>query len=238
VLDYKVGHYVKWDNIPSEHRKDIMNTFMFVKHKYKPNGAYERTKARWVTDGANQSPNLYDLISSSMVTLTTVFIMFSLASLFKANCKSYDIKGAFLNCKIHDNKNIYVVIRKEVADVWITMDPSAVPFLNNKGELYLQLDKYLYGLKQAPLMFQLMLHDFLLSLEYQQTENDDCLFIKRDETGFSIICTHVDDLLQISTSENLINELKTKLQEKFVQITVNEPIDSYLGMNVKQNEDF
>jgi hypothetical protein len=51
-LDFQVGHYTHYRNIPLTHRNlNILSTFMFIKHKMKPNGRYERTKARLVVDG-------------------------------------------------------------------------------------------------------------------------------------------------------------------------------------------
>jgi hypothetical protein len=239
MLDYNIGHYVFYDDIPSGCRGEILNTFMFIKHKFKPDGKYDKTKARLVADGANESSRLFDNISSSMVHLSTVFILLSLSTLYSAKCVTFDIKGAFLNCSTKNNsKKMFIVVRKDIANLWSQLDPTAERYLNKNGDLYLRLDKYLYGLKQSPLMFQQLLHEFLLSLNYQQCEQDDCLFVKKEtETSWSIICTHVDDILQISTSDSLITELQTKLIDKFKEITFNENGDSYLGMSMSQSKD-
>jgi hypothetical protein len=84
----------------------------------KPNGRYERTKARLVVDGSRQGKHLYDFISSKTVTLSLVFVMFNIASFFKCFMVSYDIKGAFLNAGFQkDDVPTYVVIRKEIVDM-------------------------------------------------------------------------------------------------------------------------
>jgi hypothetical protein len=31
TLDYKLGHYVRWKDVPVENRKEVMNTSMFDK---------------------------------------------------------------------------------------------------------------------------------------------------------------------------------------------------------------
>jgi hypothetical protein len=48
MLSYKVGHYKLYKDIPERLRKNILHSFMFIKHKTKPDGSYDRTKARFV----------------------------------------------------------------------------------------------------------------------------------------------------------------------------------------------
>jgi hypothetical protein len=36
MLDYKVGRYIKYDDIPQEKKKNILRAFMFMKEKHKP----------------------------------------------------------------------------------------------------------------------------------------------------------------------------------------------------------
>lgn len=46
-----------------------------------------------------------------------------------------------------DDVPMYVVIRKEVADLWALIDPTCSEYRNQKGDLILTLDKFVYGLK-------------------------------------------------------------------------------------------
>jgi hypothetical protein len=52
MLDYHVGTYINYKDIIK--KNNIVNSFMFLKHKHKPNGDYDRTKARLVANGAKQ----------------------------------------------------------------------------------------------------------------------------------------------------------------------------------------
>jgi hypothetical protein len=121
---------------------------MFMKDKTKPDGTYDKTKGRMVVNEANQKDHMYDMISSSTVSLTSVFLLMNIASYHKCILASYDVKGAFLNAKFEKSDEVtYIRIRKEVAKIWVHLDPTAATFLNPKGELLLQLDKFVYGLK-------------------------------------------------------------------------------------------
>jgi len=236
MIQYNVGTYIKYKDISYELRRFILPSFMFIKHKHRPDGTYERTKARIVGDGSKQTADMFDIISSSTVTLTSVFLLLNIATRLRARTVSYDIKGAFLNVKKSPNENpIFLRIRKEVADVWVTVDPSAAEYVDERGELIIELNKYMYGLKQAPVMFQKHLIQLLLSNDYTQCKHDECIFTKSNGSDISILSTHVDDILQVSTSEHFIEELKQILIDAYQHITFNSTCDAYLGMKMLTN---
>jgi hypothetical protein len=236
-LDYKVGHYVRFSDIPLNHRKsNILLSFMFIKHKMKPDGRYDKTKARLVGDGSKQGKHMYELIASTTVSLSIVFVLFNIASYFRCRLVSYDIKGAFLHASFTDeDEPTYLLIRKEVVDIWIKLDETAIPFVNTKGDLILLLDKFVYGLKQSPLKFQLHLTGVLKLLGYVRSEFDDCLYTKVIGERFSIISTHVDDILQVTNCEEMLNNLHKGLDEAYGTCQFNEKADSYLGMNITRD---
>ena len=120
MLQFKVGHYVRFKDIPKSKRSNILQSFMFLKHKTKPDGAYDKTKARLVCNGATQKEHMYDMISSSTVGLSSVFLMFNLASYFKTKITTYDIKGAFLHARFGPKDEVtYIRINKEVTELWV-----------------------------------------------------------------------------------------------------------------------
>jgi hypothetical protein len=236
-LDYRVGHYVRFTDIPLEHRiSNILSSFMFIKHKTKPDGRYDKTKARLVGDGSKQDKHMYELIASTTISLSIVFVLFNIASYYGCRLVSYDIKGAFLHASFtEDDEPTYLMVRKEVVDIWVKLDPTALPFVNTKGDLLLLLDKFVYGLKQSPLKFQQHLTGVLKLLGYVRSEYDDCLYTKIEGIHFSIISTHVDDILQVSNSDKMVDELHAGLDEAYGTCQFNEQADSYLGMNITRD---
>jgi hypothetical protein len=237
MLDYQVGYYVLYDKIPRKLRRNILRAFMFIKHKMRPDGTYDRTKARLVGNGSQQDVKLYDMISSSTVSIASVFVLLNIATYFKSHIAVMDIKGAFLHAKVPaTNEPIYLLVDAQTSSYWKTVDPTAAEFLNDKGELTLRLDKFIYGLKQSPLMFQRHLTGVIIGLGYKQCLNDECVFYKHVDGNYSILSTHVDDVLQVTSDTSLIEELKTKLIEIYQSIDINLNPTSYLGMNIKRNE--
>ena len=121
MITYQVGRFVKWEDIPDNEKGNILQCFMFIKHKEKPDGSYDKTKARLVGDGSKQGEFMYDMISSAhTVALSSVFMMFNIASKYQCKLITFDIKGAFLHAKFTD-KDVptYIRVPKEVADIWI-----------------------------------------------------------------------------------------------------------------------
>ncbi|CAM9003245.1 unnamed protein product [Rhodiola kirilowii] len=71
-------------------------------------------------------------------------------------------------------------------------------------EIYsIKLQRALYGLKQSGRMWYNRLSDYLLKKGYINNEICPCVFIKRTQTGFSIIAVYVDDLNIIGTPDEL-----------------------------------
>ena len=73
MLDYKVGHYIKYEDISQSNKKNILRSFMFIKQKFFPNGNMDMLKARLVADGSQHGRHLYDFISSATVSTSGIF---------------------------------------------------------------------------------------------------------------------------------------------------------------------
>ena len=236
MLSYKVGHYKKFSEIPKDKRSNILQSFMFLKHKTTPDGRYDRTKARMVGNGANQKNHMYDLVSSSTVALSSVFLLLNIASFNRAKVTTYDIKGAFLHAEFGEKDEVtYIRVNREITAIWCELDSSAKDFVDERGTIILELDKFIYGLKQSPLKFQQHLRSTLINLGYTPLAQDECLYVKHDGGDYSVLSTHVDDIMQTATSQHLYDELKAGLIAKYADITTTEDGSAYLGMSMEQS---
>jgi hypothetical protein len=239
MIDYNVGYFQKFEDIPHDSKSQILRTFMFLKNKETPDGRFERVKARLVVNGAQQNKALYDLISSATVNTASVLLLMNIASFYRCRMTSYDIKGAFLNAQFQSGKdeNIYIRIDADVSKIWCEQDDSAIHYLQADGTLILLLDKFIYGLKQAPLKFQEHLTKCLSRAGYNQLLNDPCVYIKRSKTKFSMLSVHVDDILQISNCDDMINDLYNELTKEYKTIVFHPEVKSYLGITVQRGVD-
>ena len=237
MINYSVGYYIKYDQIPLNLRRNILRSFMFVKEKYHPDGRHDNTKARFVGDGAHQSRHSYDIISSTTVDLLSVFLLLSLASYSGARIICYDVKSAFLNASFTDDDEVmFLKISRDIVQIWKTLDANIANFTDEHGHAYLCLEKFIYGLKQAPKKFQEHLKQTLISSGYVQSIIDNCLFIKKQGDWFSILSTHVDDIMQVTNNDDWASDLKELLTSVYKSIACQDPGVGYLGMDIRRGK--
>ena len=86
MLDYKVGHYVHYHDITYEQKQNVLRSFVFIKQKVFPNEQLDKLKARLVADGSQQGRHLYDFVSSAIVFVQVVYLLFNTASYYKCTC--------------------------------------------------------------------------------------------------------------------------------------------------------
>ena len=82
------------------------------------------------------------------------------------------------------------------------------------GKCY-KLLKSLYGLKQAARLWNKLLTSFLLSIEMTQCMSDTCLFYSANDANLTIVCFYVDDILIVSTSDTVMDDIASKLHARF-----------------------
>jgi len=54
---------------------------------------------------------------------------------------------------------------------------------------------------------------------------------------YSIISTHVDDILQVSTSQELVSDLHENLLIEYGDVAFNPNADSYIGLSIERSKD-
>ncbi|MCO5552868.1 hypothetical protein L7F22_006386 [Adiantum nelumboides] len=85
-----------------------------------------------------------------------------------------------------------------------------------KEHLVCKLLKSLYGLNQSSRQWCHKFDAFMCSLDYKQSNEDSCLYVKRQPNGQLImLILYVDDMLIAGHSKKNIADLKTKLKSKF-----------------------
>lgn len=238
MIQYAVGYFVHPQDIADYDRRNIIRAFGFVKEKYKPNGEHDKTKARLVVNGKHQPDSTYEDLSSSTVDLSSVFLLFNVASYLRCDITCYDIKGAFLNAPFEEkDPTIYIRLSADIVEFWQQIDPTILTYIADDGSVIMKLAKYLYGLKQSPLKFQEHLEKNLTSIDYNHLVMDQCLYVKRDEDRISMLSTHVDDIMNVSNDEQLTSILEDHLRKVYKDISKQSPATSYLGIDIKRGED-
>ena len=135
-----------------------------------------------------------------------------------------DVKGAYLNATID-------------RDLYIQQPPGFVKTDGNGNDFVLKLNKSIYGLKQSGRNWFHTLQNFLLSMNFNQSSADNCIFVKNENGVKIIILVWVDDILVSSTNIDCINDIKNALSLKFKMKDFGS-IGDFLGIQFENHDQF
>lgn len=178
-------------------------------------------KARLVARGFEQKKGIDYFDAFSPVTRhVSIRLILSLTASKKMKLMTFDVKTAFLYGNLEENIYMY--------------QPEG--FDDNTGRVC-KLKKSLYGLKQSPKNWNDKFSNFLLSIGFNNTDNDPCVYYCTDRS--IIIALFVDDGLIVEKDKGHMIKVLTQLKREF-KITFNVSPDgnlSYLGMQIYQTEE-
>ena len=171
------------------------------KKKYFPDGSVEKFKARLVAKGFTQKENIDYFDTFAPVTrISSIRILFALASIFKLVVHQMDVKTAFLNGDLEEE--IYMV------------QPEGCEILGQEHKVC-KLKKSLYGLKQAPKQWHEKFDQTLINSGFSCVEVDKCVYTKCNDSECVILSLYVDDILIFGTSLDIVCETKSFLGSNF-----------------------
>ena len=186
-------------------------------------GSVDKHKYRLVACGYSQIYGLdYTETYSGVVDAVVIRIFLAIVAALCLKTKLVDVSQAFLYGELGDEE-IYMRLPKYL------------------GSLLVRLRKALYGLKQAGRTFNRKMSKFLVSLGYQQSVIEPCLFYlftkvsdaepHWDGFGVSYILCHVDDMPIASNSDELMDWTIQQIQLEFViKVTM---LDWFISLSIQ-----
>lgn len=185
------------------------------KIKQNENGDIIKYKARLVAKGFMQKHGIdYQETYAPVAKLTSIRIVLAVANQMNLNLHQMDVKTAFLNGYLQE-------------DIYMTTPEG----IDEHGKVC-KLNKSLYGLKQSPRCWNTRFNDFILSLGFNRSRSDYCLYIyKGCETMFILL--YVDDVLIVG-NETEIKSIKEKLSEEFEMTDMGE-LKYFLGLHINRD---
>ena len=98
-----------------------------------------------------------------------------------------------------------------------------------------KLNKALYGLRQSPRIWYMELHDHLLSLGFQRSGHESCLYVRREGNDELMVAVYVDDLVVSGSSPALVSDFKQSLASKY-DLTDQGELTQILGIKVVRDK--
>lgn len=194
------------------------------KRKRGPNGEVIAFKARLVAKGFTQRLGIdYDETFSPVAMLKSIRILLSLAAQMNYEVWQMDVKTAFLNGYLEQDREIYM------------QQPEG--FIK-KGEEHLvwKLKKSIYGLKQASRSWNLRFHEVVSSYGFHKMETESCVYRKCVDSHVVFLVLYVDDILLIGDNVNVLSGVREWLSAQFSMKDLGEA--SYiLGIKIVRNRE-
>ncbi|CAM9594320.1 unnamed protein product, partial [Heterosigma akashiwo] len=133
---------------------------------------------------------------------------------------SLDISTAFLNGDMTE-------------DVYVRQPPGYVD--PERPDKVWKLNKALYGFRQSPRVWYMELHDHLLSLGFQRSGHESCLYVRREGGSELMVAVYVDDLVVSGSSPALVSDFKQSLASKY-DLTDQGELTQILGIKVVRDK--
>ena len=159
----------------------------------------------------------------STAKLTSVRILMELAAKEDLIVHQMDVKRAYLNADIDH-------------EIYVDQPQGFIEYGKDGQQLVYRLKKSLYGLKQSGRNWNALLDDFLRNLNFDQSQADNCVYVRNSNGLLTIIIVWVDDLIIASNSTKCINVVKRALCSKFSMKDFGL-ISNFLGIQFELNDD-
>jgi hypothetical protein len=198
----------------------ILTCHLFFVEKFLADGKFERMKARLVSHGNYQNKNDFPDWSSPTVAIHSVMMVLAMyvGRLDEYEVCKIDVKGAFIQTPM-EGEPIFMKIGKNLASRVIKLYPEYEKFIDEKGNLFVEMLKAMYGCVQASLLWHRLLVKVLKDMGFKQCEVDPCVMRLIDNLMVHIIMIYVDNLL-LFASKKVVDMVLQKLKHEFQWLTV------------------
>ena len=201
-----------------EGRSAVGGKWVFTR-KFGPNDE-EKFKARYVAKGYSQIENIdYRETFSPTARMTSVRMLIQLSIQFDLIVHQMDVKTAYLNADID-------------CEIFVVQPEGFEKFSSDGQKLVCELKKSLYGLKQSGRNWNILLHNFLFSMNFDQSLVDPCVYVRIEGNLRVIIIIWVDDILIAASNEDLLSDVKISLSNRFKMRDLGQ-LHWFLGIEFK-----
>jgi hypothetical protein len=198
----------------------MLRCHFVYKNKFK-NGKVDRLKSRLVVDDSQQHKGInYSDTFAPVVKYTTFRLFVAICAIFKMQIhQQLDFKHAFIYAPLEEE--VYVMPHPE-----IKIAPGHC----------LKLLRSLYGLKQAPRNWNAHLHDFIVSIGFQRSPLDSCLYHQKRQGHVVFLAVFVDDILIACANNKILHQVKQKFHSRF-EMTDLGLAEEFFGILIIQTDD-
>jgi hypothetical protein len=187
--------------VPWPPRVNLVTGKWVFKHKFRPDGSFDKYKARWVVCGFTQRVGVdFGKTFAPVIKLGTIHTVLTLAASKQWPVHQLDVSNAFLHG--HLQEQVYYHQPTRFIDI-------------AKPAVVYSLLKSLYGLKQAPRAWFTRFAQYAKSIGFNPTRSDSSLFIFKDGSQLAYLLLYVNDMILTTSSTSLLGVIISRLQSEF-----------------------
>jgi hypothetical protein len=216
-------------------RDAVIYSSAFIKHKYKPDGEYDKCKARLVAGGNLQDKLMYETTSSPTASSTAILTVIGIAARNGAHVATIDIGGAYLNAPMAPTcVKVHMAIDRVLTARLVALDPSYAPFVRANGTVVVLLKMALYGTVEAAKLWYDHIISTAVAVGFVANPYERCVLNKIGISGHQItIVIYVDDILVTCVDIAELLAFKIYLLQVFPEVTYHDGgVLSYVGMTL------
>jgi len=220
----KVHYGVDAERLKSKHPSRVITSRMIRRKKPMPGVGNFKYKSRWCVHGHKDPDSGTFQTFSPMPSVESITMFFQLCLNLDLSLRFGDIKNAF--CQGDP-------LTRPAGPILV----SPCEGLDLPRDALIELVAPVYGLDDAPLRWHQTVVDFFEQLNFRRSLLEPCLLIKREHGEvIAMVLIEVDDL-NLAAKEGYMNELKEKLQSRFIFGKFEEGEADFAGRRVKKTED-
>lgn len=167
----------------------------------------------------NEDKSLKTYKARLVARLTTLRTLLSIVVEKNLLTCHMDVKNAFLHGEIEED--LYMKIPEG---------------FESKTNLICKLNKSLYGLKQAPRAWNKTIDNYLMTMGFESSQVDRCLYIWKSDHFYIFLVLYVDDIFIAGNNQKKIDHIKDGLRMKFHMKDLGTP-RTFLGINIEWTDD-
>jgi len=231
IIDRGVCQGVYWEYLTETDRRSAIRCSIFIKEKFKPDGLFDKLKARLVAGGDQQDRTVYSDSETSSPTVSTcsLFMIAAIAAKENRHIATIDFTGAYLNADM--KKRVLMKFDSTLTKLIVDIDQRYAKFVGRNGKLTVRLDKALYGCIESAKLWYDLISTKLTGLGFQHNLYDLCVFNKEIEGKQITVTLYVDDLMITCVDSDMLASSISDIQAMFDGSTVHRgKTHSYLGM--------
>ena len=194
----------------------ILPSKLFLKDKYRPDGAFDKFKARLVAGGHRQNHDDYENTSSPTVATSSV-LMVAAISAKRGNARmTTDVPSAYPNAHMRtDMPMVYMKLDRAVTKLIVDNHRNWSRYVLSDGSCVVKIERALYGLIESAKLWYEEFTGFLKGLRFVPNPYDPCVLNLDYKGETCTLVLYVDDCFVDCHDPEALNYVEQKITEKY-----------------------